>query len=40
LLWLERIIVDRDKDEALKFTEIIKKKAENQEEKHQCGPRI
>ncbi|MEW6214773.1 MAG: hypothetical protein AB1478_06145 [Nitrospirota bacterium] len=39
LLWLEGIILDRDKDGALKFAEMIKKKIEEQEG-HKCGPRI
>lgn len=39
LIWLEGIVVDRDKDEALKFAEMIKKKIEEQEV-HKCRPPI
>ncbi|MEW6409999.1 MAG: hypothetical protein AB1488_07795 [Nitrospirota bacterium] len=39
LLWLEGIVVDSDKNEALKFVRMIKEKVEQQEE-HKCGPRI
>lgn len=39
LIWLESIVVDRDKDEALKFADMIKRKVEEQEG-HKCGPRI
>lgn len=39
LVWLEGIVVDRDKDEALKFADMIKRKVEGQEE-HRCGPRF
>lgn len=40
LLWLEWIVVDSDKDEALKFVRMIKEKVEQQQEEHKCGPRI
>ena len=40
LIWLEGIVVDKDKDEALKFAEAIKTKIEEQKEPHQCGPRF
>lgn len=40
LIWLEGIVVDKDKDEALKFAELIKTKIEEQKEPHQCGPRF
>lgn len=40
LIWLEGIVVDRDKDEALKFAKVIKTKIEEQKESHKCGPDI
>jgi hypothetical protein len=37
LLWLEQIVMDRDKEEALKFIEKIKKKIDGQQKSH-CKP--
>ncbi len=39
LIWIESIVLDDDKDEALKFAKVIKAKIEQQEQ-HKCGPRI
>jgi len=39
ILWLESIIVDKDRDEALKLAELLKKKIDEQEG-HKCGPRF
>lgn len=40
LLWLEGIVLDGDKDEALKFAKVIKTKVEEQQEQHKCGPAL
>lgn len=37
LVWLEQIVMDKDKEEALKFIEKIKKKVDEQQKSH-CKP--
>jgi len=37
ILWLEEIVMDRDKDEALKFAQKVKKKID-QSKDAQCKP--
>ena len=39
LLWLERIVVDKDKDEAMKFPEMRTKRIEQAQKAH-CKPLI
>ena len=33
-VWLEQIIMDRDRDEALRFAEALRKRVEQQEKSH------
>lgn len=39
LLWLERIVVDKDREEALKFAVRVKKEVDEKQRSH-CKPRI
>jgi hypothetical protein len=37
LVWIEQIVMDKDREEALKFIEKIKKKVDEQQKSH-CKP--
>jgi len=39
LLWIERIVVDKDKDEALKFLQMLQKRVEQAQKAH-CKPLV